>query len=284
MYTTLPNKVAGEDFQVYPLPQLPDDPILSSLQSDLPQWSEKLVYIRGNISGFIGRAGSSETLHSFQNFVRAFCGLAVAHSLIRVQDVTFFGMAETKMFVFQDTLGTWAYDSTHAFDSNFSDTFRKLGLIPGRNDVPETARHYFLRKRLKSIAAGMQPQASNDRLLLAAQWFFESYYGGNQLLAFLRATVALEILLGEKALSDVIGVGELLANRCAYLIGESNSEREQLLKDFRRLYDTRSKIVHRGKNRLSHAEFTDLGTLRWICARVIQAELKLLNADAGQDA
>jgi len=90
--------------------------------------------------------------------------------------------------------------------------------------------------------------------------------------------VALEALLGDRAASDAVGIGDLLANRTAYLIATSRSQRESVLADFRRIYDTRSKIVHSGKNRLSASELQDFAKLEWLCARVIQEEVRILGA------
>jgi len=120
----------------------------------------------------------------------------------------------------------------------------------------------------------------NAGVLRAAQWLFDSYSSRSQLLAFVQATVALEILFGDKAISDVVGLGELLGNRVAYLIGTTRQQREEVLKDFRRIYETRSRIVHRGHNLLSAQERSDLYTLRWMCSRAILRELELAKADA----
>ena len=103
--------------------------------------------------------------------------------------------------------------------------------------------------------------------------------GTNQLLSFVQATVAMEILLGEGSKSDVIGIGELLRNRCAYLIGKSRGQREELLKDFEKIYDVRSKIVHRGKSRLTFEERSLFNKLQWMCRRVISEELGLIAKD-----
>ena len=92
--------------------------------------------------------------------------------------------------------------------------------------------------------------------------------------------VVLEILLGEKDSSDEIGLGELLRNRCAYLISKTHKDRSEILQDFKRIYAVRSQIVHRGKSRLTPDERSLFHNLRWMCRRVIQEELTLLKADA----
>lgn len=71
----------------------------------------------------------------------------------------------------------------------------------------------------------------------------------------------------------------LLRNRCAYLIGNSQEDRAELLEWFRKIYDVRSQIVHSGKHWLSASEFELFARLRWICRRVIRKEIDLLQAD-----
>ena len=95
--------------------------------------------------------------------------------------------------------------------------------------------------------------------------------------------VAMEILLSVESMSGVIGIQETLANRCAYLIGNSYSQRENILKDFKRIYDIRSDIIHEGKSRLSYEEQRMFERLRWMCRRVIHEELKLISQDQGSN-
>lgn len=114
------------------------------------------------------------------------------------------------------------------------------------------------------------------RILRAGQWLAGSYASRNETLSFVQAMVAMEILLGDKKTSDMVGIGELLSNRCAYLIGESQADREKVLADFRGLYSVRSEIVHSGKTRLSYSEREKFHRLLGICQRSIAAEIDLL--------
>ncbi len=61
-----------------------------------------------------------------------------------------------------------------------------------------------------------------------------------------------------------------------YLIGKTSVQRSEILKDFKEIYDVRSHIVHRGKNRMSAREREHYGKLVWYCKRCIQEELKLI--------
>jgi hypothetical protein len=90
-------------------------------------------------------------------------------------------------------------------------------------------------------------------IILASQWLFDSHTGHDEL-SYVQAMVVLEILLGDKAMSDEIGLGRLLGNRCAYLIGVNHEQRSELLRRFSDIYAVRSEIVHRGKHRLNVKE------------------------------
>jgi hypothetical protein len=107
----------------------------------------------------------------------------------------------------------------------------------------------------------------------------DSCAGKNELLSFVQTAVALEILLGEEVKSDILGIGELLGNRCAYLIGKTHSQRKGILDDFKKSYDVRSRIVHRGKSRLALDERALFSKLQWMCKRVITEEIRLIVED-----
>jgi hypothetical protein len=85
-----------------------------------------------------------------------------------------------------------------------------------------SGRVLFLRSAFSSHEA---------RLINGARWFFDSYSGANELLSFVQAMVVLEILFGDQASSDVIGIGQLIANRCAYLIGRTVDQRDRIIRD-----------------------------------------------------
>lgn len=88
--------------------------------------------------------------------------------------------------------------------------------------------------------------------------------------------ICLEVILSDKKLSEVVGLGKLMSNRCAYLISTTQRERDEVLKQFDEIYDTRCSIVHRGKDRLTNTERESLSTLRWLCSRVLRKEIELL--------
>lgn len=147
----------------------------------------------------------------------------------------------------------------------------------------QDARPYY-RYVFSNISAALRAAENAEPTLLAAQWFFDSFGEFDIVLSFVQCTVALEIILGEKETSDEIGIGSLISNRFAYLIGSTHKERSQLLDHFKKLYRVRSQIVHSGKHRLTVEERLLFQHLRWMCRRAISKEIELLKADAESDA
>lgn len=244
------------------------------------EWSQKCLYVRGDVSGYIGFYANTAPLENFNLLVRALCGFGLATRLFRIRGVHYGTPRETKIVVFRKAGRRWSAQKNHSFSEEFSHNFESLDLGDILADYDEQTQKYLIRSELQNFALVFREPKRNESLIRAGQWLFDSYCGKNELLGFVQATVALEILLGDKATSDLIGLGELLRNRCAYLIGRTRTQRDEVLSDFDRIYNTRSKIVHRGKNRLTSSERDDLWTLRWMCSRVIQEEVKLIVEEA----
>ncbi|MBE3734824.1 hypothetical protein HJ187_17680 [Vibrio parahaemolyticus] len=83
-------------------------------------------------------------------------------------------------------------------------------------------------------------------------------------------------VVNKKTAAGAALIGALLRNRCAYLIGVTQTQRDEILRDFQEIYDVRSKIVHGGKKRLDNNEKLLLDKLQWMCRRVISREVELL--------
>jgi hypothetical protein len=236
-------------------------------------------YVQANVSGYLQLYGTSTPFQDFQDTVKSIYGLLVANVLVSIKAYYFAAPRTLDVLAYVDNGGTWKPYSILEFGSDAGNEIKSLGLDPRFMKLKQALQDRIIQKEVGSVVLVYKDSVTNERLIRGAQWLFESYIGSNQLLQYVQATVAAEILLGEKSTSDLIGIGELLGNRCAYLIGTSKSQREQILTDFRRIYDTRSRIVHQGHNRLSLEQRSDLATLRWMVSRVIQEEVKLLAAD-----
>ena len=254
-----------------------EEPVITSLLADKPtQLSEELLYLRVRSEGYISYYGGSVPMDDVQADVRSFFGIALAQRWARTGAVYSFGPPKRQLLVYREEAGGWRHHSNQDIPPEAAATIAGLGVSKILAKLDDAPRAAFMTRELHALRAALQRTEEARGVLLAAQWLFDSWASSNRLLGFVQAMVALEALLGEKAASDAVGLGELLANRTAYLIAKSRSQRDAILADFRRIYGTRSVIVHRGKNRLAASELQDLSRLEWFCARVIQEEIRLL--------
>jgi hypothetical protein len=77
----------------------------------------------------------------------------------------------------------------------------------------------------------------------ALEWSFDSREKDNQTLSFIQACIGLEALLGDAKDKDEPLTGTL-ADRCAYLLGQSHRDRAGIRERFKEMYRVRSKLVH----------------------------------------
>lgn len=152
----------------------------------------------------------------------------------------------TKIIVHRSNNAHWEQDTPIELPEDASQTISDLVYSSIALEDEKDNKSPFVINRLLLISKLLCDPA-NERILLSCEWLFDSIASDNELLSFVQAMVSLEILLGDKAVSDLMGLNELLRNRCAYLIGKSQAQRDEILKDFREIYDVRSQIVHREK-------------------------------------
>lgn len=244
------------------------------------EWNENTTYLQIKVDGFIGKYGTTVPLEESLSILKSFCGLSIALRLLKINYTYRTTPSKAKFFIHKNVNSKWIIENIHELDHATSDTFNDLIMndLNGSLDTDEKKTNWFI-KNLNLIKCAFSNNEKAKKIILAGQWLFESYCGSNDLLAFVQTTVALEILLGDKKISDLMGLGELLRNRCAYLIGKTHKQREKVLNIFEKIYDIRSKIVHRGKSKLNAKERVLFSQLQWMCRRVIQEEIDLLSKD-----
>jgi hypothetical protein len=210
---------------------------------------------------------------------RAFFGLGIATYLFRIEHSfsTFgFALPPEHFFVHKWNGKEWEIDNKIDLGTHLSRGIKAIKFADFDGLNTESRINNFISYCIHKIAAPFSIEEKGAPLLLAAQWFYDSSVGQDELLNFIQAMVVLEILLGEKSPSAEISLGELLRNRCAYLIGHNHADREKLLGLFDEIYNIRSQIVHRGKARLNSRERLMYAELRQIGMRVIEKEIELL--------
>jgi hypothetical protein len=243
------------------------------------EWKENTLYVQIKTAGFIGKyVTTTPEVQAIDTF-KSFLGLLIAQRAIKVKHSYSTSTIKSYAYIHREH-EKWIIEDSISLADDVSKTINDLKVddLGGTLDSKERKSN-FVSNRLKLLSKALS-QKESEKLRLAGRWLFDSYCGSNELLSFIQTTVSLEILLGEKAISDLMGLGELLRNRCAYLIGKTHAQREEVLSDFKKIYEIRSKIVHRGKSQLSRHDRTLFHKLQWMANRVIQEEIELIGNTA----
>jgi hypothetical protein len=158
----------------------------------------------------------------------------------------------------------WHYDTKIELGADLTEAINsmQLDLIKG-----------FARKKLPLVgylnvcSAVFAHSDETDRIIRAGRWLFDS---------------SLEILLGDRGnSSNELRLSELLGNRCAYLVGETRTARDEIMADFKKIYEVRSRIVHSGHSRLSNKDRELFYKLRGLCGAAISREIQFVDKEHG---
>lgn len=233
------------------------------------KWSNNETYLRIKLEGFFGIHMMTEPVEKAINIYKSFLGFMIAFDIVQIANNNY-GKNQYYTYSYEES---FKIIECKNFDDDMNRILNKLSYKKGLTQVFDKTKFINV---IMFISAIMKKRKEAEKLLLSACWLFDSYHGENDLLSFIQTTVALEILLGEKETSDIMGLGALLRNRCAYLLGNSYEERERIIKDFQEIYDIRSKIVHRGKSKLNKDEKKLFRKLQELTKRVIKKEIELL--------
>jgi hypothetical protein len=243
------------------------------------EWDDNTFYISIRSRGFIDEFGGSETFDNITALLKAFFGLAVAVGII----------APPQRFAPKIPMSTRHFICRRDEDNNayieyateihpdlrgvISDVLL-ADAVTGASD-PQSS----LLQRIMFMRSPFLDQKRFAKILRASRWLMDSFTHHNEALSYVQRTVCLEILLGDKSISEDVGIGKLLASRCAYLVAKNLGERDQILREFPEIYNIRSKIIHEGASRISGDEWHFEGKIRRLCNMVIWRELDLIRQE-----
>ena len=115
---------------------------------------------------------------------------------------------------------------------------------------------------------------STEPIKTAIEWAFDSLTNDNDTFAFIQACIGLESILGDEDSKE--NITKTLADRCAYLLGNSISKRKDIREKFKDLYEVRSKLVHGRKASLDDEQRSLLKFAQNILDQIIWKEISYI--------
>jgi len=234
-------------------------------------WDDAGAYLVVDVEGYF-RVLRTEPVMSARDDIFSFIGLALAFGLFGSGRAGELGAPRRshQLIIYRLSHEDMDGQGFVALDEHLQSGIRNLSVLAG---PAEDGMHLaYALERIGSVFRS----ANGKSLRLSARWLFDSYCGRDELLSYVQATVAIEILLGDEDADPDVGLTTLMANRCAYLVATTAKARAHILRAFRDIYKVRSKIVHRGKSRLNSKEVMLFNYLTALVRSVIDKEQRLL--------
>lgn len=226
------------------------------------------LYLTYRTSGFISDKYSPKPLADFYDDIRAFYGACAAFGM-------FYNFAASPKNV-------PAYIANHLTDSG-----RIFCHAQGAQTDIASASYLFTTKYTDDMLSEdnfegflsrvikMFNCAERQRLKTSAIWLLRANLSNRGMDEILDATIAIEVLLGDREASDRVGLSKLMANRCAYSLGKNSDERKELYDFFIKFYRVRSDIVHSGRLKLGDDESKIVREGTKLAARIFSHEIDM---------
>ena len=219
----------------------------TSLARQDRRFAKRQFYFMYRYTGYMATHASGKAADELQYEMRAFYGACIAHNI---------------MF-------PWGYHPDSGTHLIFLSHREGYALEHGgylESDL-RAATYYYAKghanrkfRSQSSILNVLNPAiamfncSTAQRLKTAAVWIFRAASSENLMDRVLESTIALEVLLGDRKVSDKLGLTRLMSNRCAYALGNSQDNRDEIQTFFEKFYNLRSDIVHTGRLYLDENE------------------------------
>ncbi|MEN1995346.1 hypothetical protein [Stenotrophomonas bentonitica] len=231
-------------------------------------WRPDILYTKLEFDGYVAKNGNSDSAHQAMHRMLSLYGMALAirllsyHSWSPPTDPPIF----YALGIFHSDAESERHVTNVAFDHAHTTQFENLfHRSPNSNGAPTE-----FEGKLRELGRALS--RADARLINASRWYFDSHCGASDQVRFVQVCTALEVLLGDEGQGKETGLSTLMANRCAYLLGNSEVARRNIISAFKKGYQIRSKIVHTGKNKLSSEESDMLHYMQQLCASIIKKE------------
>lgn len=207
------------------------------------------LYLQYRTSAYLATRRQSRSVSEFYDEVRAFYGACIAHGILSEfpgwgDDITTFLVGSS----IEEGAETFAY-----IERTEDDIVRCANLSTSEATDDAVKANRSLQDIMKPIMPVFESDNST-KLKTACSWALRAHLSNRGLDKILESAIAIEVLMGDRDTSDRIGLSKLIANRCAYALGESNRKRTEMIDFFVKFYKVRSEVVHSGRTALEPNE------------------------------
>jgi hypothetical protein len=232
--------------------------------------SDDQIYFQYRTSGFISDRTGPKALRPFYDDVRAFYGACLAFGFMTKLSMDLYGHSiRTIVNTKESKEGIYRYSENP--EGDILEASNKAYISPKK--IPEISNEEF--DKLFDNIRMLFKSEDCQKLKTACIWLFRAHMNSRGMDKILDATIAIEVLLGDRESSDRIGLAKLMANRCAYSLGKSSKERKNLFDFFLDFYKLRSEIVHSGRLDISKSENQRVQRGIALAARLIRHEVEI---------
>ena len=232
--------------------------------------SEHAAYLNIRLEGYCRSIFSNQVQKRFTYLLKSFFGLSLGCGIL---DTAWTGVNTDPhtMTLFEEKQESFIQCKAEQLDRSVTELLNKLTL--------NESSSLDFGGQIRMIIDVLNIEFARDGVPLAraTRWLFDSRANPDTAMGFMQLAICVEVLLGTSIENE--GITKTLSDRCAYLIANSAMERDSLIKEFRDIYQLRSKIVHNGLGAFKRKEHLQFQRLRAICNRVVQRESELLVAD-----
>ncbi|HZF93264.1 MAG TPA: hypothetical protein VEZ20_00170 [Allosphingosinicella sp.] len=222
----------------------------AAFSSHAPFTSEETaLYLEYRTSGYLSPRRSSRALGEFFDECRAFYGACIAHKI--TYNSNLIGTDEMTPIVIANEVND--REEVFAYVDRVEEDLVKCANLSTTTVTDKKITDGEPLEDIGPIFPVFQSVNSN-KLKTACAWMLRAQLSPRPLDRVLEATITMEVLLGDRDTSDRIGLSKLMANRCAYALGGSMSERDEIVEFFVKFYRLRSEIVHSGRTNLDSDE------------------------------
>jgi len=223
------------------------------------------------VLGYASYWPSTDLGRTFEDGIRAFYGAAFAIKLI---DYGWGHDGETLPFMMIHTPDCQEIINTEKLEDDLLErSFHTSTVAFAKDHKDDLWQAYQI--AMKDIGTIFGDSVDRRKLFTACIWYYRAMINRRRLDALLEATIAIEVILGDKKASEGIAISNLLGSRCAFLLGTSTASRDTIMAVFRKIYDLRSQIVHEGRHTLQAGDRHTVNSALTLCGRIIAKELKI---------